>query len=424
MKASDMRMQDFNPTGAGRDSLVKIAIIGVGGGGSNAVNNLKDAGVSRVTFMAINTDRQALCESKADKRVQIGSELTKGFGAGAKMEVGRQAAEECKETLTNLIKDMDLIFIAAGMGGGTGTGAAPVIAEIAHNLGILTVAFVTTPFAYEGDRRMSNAQVGIANLRKYVDSLLIVPNERLNMVAKNLNMTLDRAFQYADDILRQSVLALTNIILSTGRINIDFADICTVLRKGGDTIIGIGRASGANRAIEAVRKAVNNPVLGTSIEGASQVIICIEGNEIKMDENNDVATLVRGVCAPGVNVISGYRPDPDLKDEMQVTVIATGFNKPDEQQTQRSATLDKLMQQAQAEQRASGQIMQQSASQPPFERRASQRPQSDGQLSLFDTGNYNVRTEQPAPPPQPAPQPQQNKSSDSGNSWWKKLRKQ
>ena len=414
-------MQDFNPNNGNRESLVKIAIIGVGGGGSNAVNNLKDAGVSRVTFMAINTDRQALCESKADKRVQIGSELTKGFGAGAKLEVGRQAAEECKETLTNLIKDMDLIFIAAGMGGGTGTGAAPVIAEIAHNLGILTVAFVTTPFEYEGARRMSNAQVGIANLRKYVDSILIVPNERLNLVAKNLNMTIDRAFQYADDILRQSVLALTNIILSTGKINIDFADICTVLREGGDTVIGIGRASGANRAIEAVRKAVNNPVLGTSIEGASQVIIYIEGNEIKMDENSDAATLVRGVCAKDVNVISGYRPDPELKDEMQVTVIATGFNKaqsePEQRQTVRPEPLD-FMSLAAAQQKPQ---QPQQSQQPRFDDRFDRRPQPNEQLSLFGSNEQiNVRTEQ-----QPQ-KPQQSKSNDNNadNSWWRKLRKQ
>ncbi len=403
-------------------SPVKVVIIGVGGGGSNAVDNMITAGVNVDQFMAINTDRQALRVSKAKKRVQIGSNITKGYGAGANPEKGRLAAEECRETLNNLIKDMDLVFITAGMGGGTGTGAAPVIAEIAHNLGKLTIAFVTTPFKFEGDIRMRNAQMGIAKLREFVDSIIIVPNEKLACVAKD--MTTQDAFKYADDILRQGVQATTDLIANPGRINVDFADIHTILEQGGDSIMGIGRASGANRAIEAVRKAVNNPVLGTSIEGASQVIICIEGNEIKMDENNDAATLVRGVCAPGVNVISGYRPDPDLKDEMQVTVIATGFNKPDEQQTQRSATLDKLMQQAQAEQRASGQLMQQSASQPPFERRASQRPQSDGQLSLFDTGNYNVRTEQPAPPPQPAPQPQQNKSSDSGNSWWKKLRKQ
>lgn len=306
-------------------SPVKVVIIGVGGGGSNAVDNMITAGVNVDQFMAINTDRQALRVSKAKKRVQIGSNITKGYGAGANPEKGRLAAEECRETLNNLIKDMDMVFITAGMGGGTGTGAAPVIAEIAHNLGKLTIAFVTTPFKFEGDIRMRNAQMGIAKLREFVDSIIIVPNEKLACVAKD--MTTQDAFKYADDILRQGVQATTDLIANPGRINVDFADIHTILEQGGDSIMGIGRASGANRAIEAVKKAVNNAVLDTSIEGATRAIVNIEGREIKMDEVTQAADLVKDICAKDANIIFGHAIVPSLKDEMQVTIIATGFNK-------------------------------------------------------------------------------------------------
>ncbi|MCH5165463.1 MAG: cell division protein FtsZ [Clostridiales bacterium] len=321
-------------------SPVKVVIIGVGGGGSNAVDNMIAAGVNVDQFMAINTDRQALRVSKAKKRVQIGSNITKGYGAGANPEKGRLAAEECRETLTNLIKDMDLVFITAGMGGGTGTGAGPVIAEIAHNLGKLTIAFVTTPFKFEGETRMRNAQMGIAKLREFVDSIIIVPNERLASVAKD--MTTQDAFKYADDILRQGVQATTDLIANPGRINVDFADIRTILEHGGDSIMGIGRASGANRAIEAVKKAVNNAVLDTSIEGATRAIVNIEGREIKMDEVSQAADLVKDICAKDANIIFGHAIVPSLKDEMQVTIIATGFNKsapaaPAQQQAQRMA---------------------------------------------------------------------------------------
>lgn len=313
-------------------SPVKVVIIGVGGGGSNAVDNMIAAGVNVQQFMAINTDRQALRVSKAQKRVQIGANITKGYGAGANPEKGRLSAEECRETLTSLIKDMDLVFITAGMGGGTGTGAAPVIAEIAHNLGKLTIAFVTTPFKFEGEIRMRNAQMGIAKLREFVDSIIIVPNEKLASVAKD--MTTQEAFKYADDILRQGVQATTDLIANPGRINVDFADIHTVLEQGGDAIMGIGRASGTNRAVEAVKKAVNNAVLDTSIEGATRAIVNVEGREVKMDEITQAVDLVKDICAKGANIIFGHAMVPSLKDELQVTIIATGFNNssPAEQQ--------------------------------------------------------------------------------------------
>lgn len=317
-----------NGANAGNDeqstSPVKIVIIGVGGGGSNAVDNMIAANVNVSQFMAINTDRQALRISKAKKRVQIGSNITKGYGAGANPEKGRLSAEECRETLTSLIKDMDLVFITAGMGGGTGTGAAPVIAEIAHNLGKLTVAFVTTPFKFEGEVRMRHAKEGIAKLRDVVDSIIIVPNEKLASVAKD--MTTQDAFKYADDILRQGVQALTDLIVNPGRINVDFADIHTVLEKGGDAIMGIGRASGQNRAVDAVKKAVNNSVLDTSIEGATRAIVNVEGRDVKMDEVSQAVELVRDICAPDVNIIFGHAIVPALKDELQVTIVATGFN--------------------------------------------------------------------------------------------------
>ncbi len=306
-------------------SPVKIAIIGVGGGGSNAVDNMIDAGVKVDRFMAVNTDRQALRISKAHKRVQIGSGLTKGFGAGANAEVGKKAAEESKDTLSSLIEDMDLIFITAGMGGGTGTGAAPVIAEIANSLGKLTIAFVTTPFSFEGEKRMEKALIGIENLRKYVDSIVIIPNERLVSVAKD--MTTEKAFAYADDVLRQGVQATTDLIANPGRVNVDFADIKSILTKGGDTIMGIGCSNGTDRAMKAVQRAVNNAVLGTSIVGASRVIINVEGKDIKMDEVKRAVGAVREVCAPGANIIFGTAIVPALQDSIQVTIIATGFNR-------------------------------------------------------------------------------------------------
>ena len=325
MRMDDTRTQYRVQDNTNDTSPVKIAIIGVGGGGSNAVDNMIDAGVKVDRFMAVNTDRQALRVSKAHKRIQIGSNITRGFGAGADAELGRKAAEESRDTLTNFVKDMDLVFITAGMGGGTGTGAAPVIAELANGLGKLTIAFVTTPFLFEGEKRMQQAVVGIKNLRKFVDSIVIIPNERLANVAKD--MTTEKAFAYADDVLRQGIQATTDIIANPSRVNIDFADIRTILTNGGDTIMGIGRASGTDRAMKAVQKAVNNDVLGTSIVGASRVIINVEGKDVKMDEVKKAVGAVREVCTPDVNIIFGTGVVPSLQDDIQITIIATGFGR-------------------------------------------------------------------------------------------------
>ncbi len=325
MTIEDARAGDIFGEESNQTSPVKVMIIGVGGGGSNAVDNMKSAGVRVDTFMAINTDRQALRLSKANTRIQIGSKITKGFGAGANFEVGQKAAEESRDILANLIKEKDLVFITAGMGGGTGTGAAPVIAQIAHELGKLTLAFVTTPFKFEGEKRMRNAEIGIMNLRKYVDSLIIIPNEQLVAVAKDY--TTQDAFKYADDVLRQGVQAITDLIMNPGRINVDFADIRTVLENGGDSFMGIGRASGEKRAIEAVTRAVNNAILNVSIAGATRVIVNVEGKDIRMDEVNRAVDLVRDICSPDANIIFGMGIVPALEDEIQITVIATGFNK-------------------------------------------------------------------------------------------------
>lgn len=324
MTIEDVRANSFGAN-SNQTSPVKVIIIGVGGGGSNAVDNMISAGVRVDAFMAINTDRQALRLSKAKHRIQIGSKITKGFGAGAHFEIGEKAALESKDMLTNYIKEQDLVFITAGMGGGTGTGAAPVIAQIAHDLGKLTLAFVTTPFKFEGEKRMRNAEIGIMNLRKHVDSLIIIPNEQLAAVAKD--MTTQDAFKYADDVLRQGVQAVTDLIMNPGQINVDFADIRTVLENGGDSFMGIGRASGEKRAIEAVTRAVNNAILNVSIEGATQVIVNVESKDAKMDEVNRAVDLVRDICSPDANIIFGMGFVPALDDEIQITVIATGFNK-------------------------------------------------------------------------------------------------
>ncbi len=406
------------------NSPVKVMIVGVGGGGSNAVDNMIDAKVNVNVFMAINTDKQALRISKATRRVQIGSNITKGYGAGANPEKGRLSAEECRDTLTKLMKDMDLVFITAGMGGGTGTGAAPVIAEIAQGLGKLTVAFVTTPFKFEGEIRMRNAQEGIANLRKYVDSIIIVPNERLATVAKDL--TTQEAFKYADDILRQGVQALTDIIVNPGRINVDFADINTILAKGGDAIMAIGRASGANRAVEAVKKAVNNTVLDTSIEGATRAIVQVEGREVKMNEVSQAVELVKDICSPQANIVFGHAIVPELKDQLQVTIIATGFTRGGQtaaQQTQHAAQQQPMRQSA-VPPNVFGQPIQ---PQQPMDRHYAQPQQQQNMGQPMQQSLFNQQHYAPQQPMRQEPKQENNGyigiDDDSDTSWLDKLRK-
>ena len=305
-------------------SNIKTALIGIGGAGIHAVDHMISIGIDVDEFITIDTDRHALRMSKAQKRIQIGSNITNGFGTSGNAEQGRIAAEGSKVTISNYINNFDVIFFVAGIGGGTGTGATPVIAELARNLGKLTIAFVTTPFTFEGEVRMRNAQIGIANLRKFVHSIIIIPNERLASVAKDMPM--QRAFEYANDILYQGVQVVSEIINNSNRCNIDFVDLAKVLRNGGDAIIGRGRAKGDKRAIVALQKAVNNAVLCRSIDNASQVIVNIEGGDVKMDEISKIGDMVRSVCIDGASVKIGWSVVHELHDLIQVSVIATGMN--------------------------------------------------------------------------------------------------
>ena len=299
-----------------------IKVVGVGGGGNNAVNRM-----IAVNIKSANTDLQALNMSKAQHRIQIGDKLTHGMGAGADPEIGQKAAEESRLAIADAIKDANLVFITAGMGGGTGTGAAPVVAQIAKEMGKLTVAVVTKPFAFEGITRMNNAEIGIANLKKVVDTLVVIPNEKLMQVASKLQV-LD-AFKYADDVLRQGIQGISDLIVTPALINLDFADVCTVMRDKGIAHMGIGRGSGERRTVEAVKQAVFSPLLETSIEGATSVILNIMGGtDLTLMEINEAADLVRQVVHPAANIIFGADIRETLNDEILVTIIATGFEQP------------------------------------------------------------------------------------------------
>ncbi len=321
------QQQDLNPT-----SIVKIKVLGIGGGGNNAVNRMIEANVASAEFVAINTDKQALLISKAEKRLQIGERLTGGRGAGAIPEIGRKAAEESKSSLTEILKGTDLVFITAGMGGGTGTGAAPVVAQIAKELGILTVGIVTKPFQFENPKRMENAEKGIAELRKFVDTIVIIPNERLLTILPE-KTTLVEAFRYADDVLRQGIQGISDLIVFPGMINLDFADIETVMKNRGLAHMGIGRGKGENKTLEAVRQAVASPLIETTIEGATGVVLNIKGgSDITLREVNEAANMVKEVIDPSCNLIFGSSIDPDMHDEVEITIIATGFKSQNDQE--------------------------------------------------------------------------------------------
>ena len=315
--------QDFSNT----NSAV-IKVMGVGGGGCNAVNSMIASNVSSAEFIAVNTDNQALMLSTADKCLQIGEKLTKGLGAGSDPNVGEAAAEESKELIINALKGTDLLFIASGMGGGTGTGAASVIARFARELGILTVAVVTKPFSFEGKVRNENANKGIANLKKYVDTLVVIPNDKLLQFLPPQTGMLD-AFKVADDMLKQGVVGIVDLIATPSLINLDFADVNTVMRNQGLAHMGIGRAKGENRIIEAVRQAVSSPLLETTIEGAKSVILNVTGGrDIMLTEINEASVLVQGIIDESANIIFGATIDESMVDEVKITIIATGFCAP------------------------------------------------------------------------------------------------
>ena len=303
-----------------------IKVVGVGGGGGNAVNRMADAGVQHVELVCMNTDRQALSRSQAKTRVQIGEKNTQGRGAGSKPEVGAKAAEESRELIAATLKGADMVFVTAGMGGGTGTGAAPVVAEVAHDLGILTVGIVTKPFSFEGKRKMGLAEQGIANLLMHVDSLIVIPNERLKMISQE-KITLMNAFQAADNVLRQGVESISALINVPAFINLDFADVRSIMKDAGYAHMGVGSAKGAGKAENAAKAAISSPLLETSIAGAHGVIINITSSpDIGLEDVETAAGLITQSAHPDANIIWGTAFDENLSDEMRVTVVATGFD--------------------------------------------------------------------------------------------------
>ena len=306
--------------------VAKIKVIGVGGAGNNAVDRLIESGLTSAEYIVVNTDNQALARSKASRRIQIGVQLTKGLGAGADPSVGKAAAEESKEALQEALKDTDLLFITAGMGGGTGTGAAPVIAKLAKDMKILTVAVVTLPFSFEAKRRMDNALVGIEELKKSVDSIITIPNDKIRQVVPK-NTSFSEALKVADEVLRQGIRGIAELIVKPSLINLDFADVKTTLKGRGLAHMGIGVAKGEKRIFDAVRCAVGSPLLNTTIEGASSVILnVIGGKDLSLDEVVTAADLVKGVIDYSANVIFGACIDENMSDEVEVVIIATGFN--------------------------------------------------------------------------------------------------
>ena len=304
------------------DNIVQIKVIGVGGGGGNAVDRMVTTGVHGVEFISVNTDKQALFRSKATQKIQIGEKVTHGKGAGSKPEMGQKAAEESREAIAAAIRGSDMVFITAGMGGGTGTGAAPIVAEIAREMGVLTIGIVTKPFAFEGRRRMEQAESGISALREHVDSLVVIPNERLKLVSEQ-RITLVNAFSVADDVLRQGVQSISDLIKLPGLVNLDFADITAVMKDAGYAHMGLGRASGKDKATQAANMAISSPLLETSINGAKGVIINITSSpDIGLDEIETASSMIAEQAHEDANIIWGTAFDETMDDEMSVTAVS------------------------------------------------------------------------------------------------------
>ena len=315
------------------DGAATIKVIGVGGAGNNAVNRMIESGIANVEFIAVNTDRQALEKSKAATKIQIGEKLTRGLGAGANPDIGMQAAEESRDIISEMLKGADMVFVTAGMGGGTGTGAASVVAATAKEMGILTIGVVTKPFTFEGKKRLAQAERGIASLRGKVDTLVVIPNDKLLQVIDR-KTSMQEAFMMADDVLRQGVQGISDLISVAGDINLDFADVKTIMLNQGMAHMGVGRASGENRAEDAAKQAIQSPMLETSIEGARGIIINITGgSDMGLHEANTAAELVQRSADPEANIIFGTVIDESMGDELQITVIATGFEKEEERRT-------------------------------------------------------------------------------------------
>ena len=326
-------IMDENDLNYMMDGTATIKVIGVGGAGNNAVNRMIEAGIRNVEFIAVNTDRQTLNESKAGSKIQIGEKLTRGLGAGANPDIGAQAAEESRAEIAEVLKGADMVFVTAGMGGGTGTGAASIVASTAKELGILTIGVVTKPFTFEGKKRLAQAERGVASLKGKVDTLVVIPNDKLLQVIDRKTSMVE-AFRMADDVLRQGVQGISDLISVPGVINLDFADVRTIMLNQGMAHMGIGRASGENRAEDAAKQAIQSPLLETSIEGARGIIINITGgSDMGLHEANTAAELVQRSADPEANIIFGTVIDDSMGDELQITVIATGFEKEEERKT-------------------------------------------------------------------------------------------
>ena len=321
------------------DGTATIKVIGVGGAGNNAVNRMLDQGIKSVDFIAVNTDRQALQKSKASTKIQIGEKITRGLGAGANPDVGAQSAEESKTELSEVLRGADMVFVTCGMGGGTGTGAAPIVAGLAKEMGILTIGVVTKPFTFEGKKRLAQAERGIESLKSKVDTLIVIPNDKLLQIIDR-KTSMAEAFLMADDVLRQGVQGISDLITVTGTVNLDFADVKTIMLNTGMAHMGTGRASGENKAEDAAKEAIQSPLLETSIEGARGVIINITGGEdLGLQEVNTAAELIQRSVDPEAIIIFGTVIDPEMQDEIKITVIATGFDQPDDT---KSPLLDSL----------------------------------------------------------------------------------
>ena len=313
----DMELED--------NDLAKIKVIGVGGGGSNAVNRMIDSGLQGVDFLVANTETQALDNSKADIKIQLGEKLTKGLGAGANPQVGEEAAQESREEITKALSGSDMVFVTAGMGGGTGTGAAPIVAECAREMGALTVGVVTKPFTFEGKRRKNQADKGIEMLTSKVDTIIVIPNDKLLQVVDK-KTPLNEAFRTADDVLRQGIKGISDLITVPGLINLDFADVKTIMTNQGEALMGIGIGEGENRAVDAAKMAINSPLLETSIEGAKGILLNITGSgDLSLFEINEAAEIISEAADPEANIIFGSVIDENLGDRVQITVVATGF---------------------------------------------------------------------------------------------------
>lgn len=324
------------------DSLecgVNIKVIGVGGGGNNAVNRMISANIRGVGFVSVNTDRQALRKSEAPTQLVIGEKITKGFGAGANPQIGARAAEESIEEIRAILEGTDMVFITAGMGGGTGTGAAPIVARVAREMDILTIGIVTKPFIFEGSKRMTQAEAGIAELAQFVDSLVVIPNERLKQVS-NAKISLSNAFSIADDVLRHGVQSISDLINVPGFINLDFADVTSVMANAGYAHMGVGSATGKDKAEEAAKEAISSPLLETSIKGAKGILISMAVSEdVGLEDVDLAASLISQEASPDANVIWGVSFDPELEDEMKITIIATGFEKKPEDENRAGVTV-------------------------------------------------------------------------------------